>query len=482
MNKYQQTYYTDPRAQIFATDKKNSNKPIEGSCTTTHRQAKSQVASKSRFGESNADYSSDVMTMPAPKCKIKCLDRRELRATNNKKRFFWYRFDRRNDVSAANDKEEEEGMVDRQRSDKMSARCVGVQVGLPTCMLVRDIRVGSLLPHKTDRPYDSQRRYIKEGVYLNCQPMPRRPRTFISKWVSTVGTPSIDVINEVRNEGVSHRDDVPSEDNYDGDVIDEVSETLLAEGSPQHPAVLAIRYADPFSIPRPNTVIGTSHLLQRPHTHYDGVALKNWPNEQVLTDLERSRLSQFYKCMGSSIYVARSPAVVFRNKADATSKLQEWERLYVGVPVWVFNCGLFPGKPRKLQLIVAEKGSGFMLLDSTVDWRSDVQQPKSGFLTLHAKGQDTIVALRFLSEIASLQFYENFLKISEDVSNIDIFEPAPQPGEKGGGHVVSRATPSCRCVVQRISKKSISSPTEFKHINSLRGSNSSSFYSLRALV
>ncbi|KAL7668086.1 hypothetical protein ACOME3_008801 [Neoechinorhynchus agilis] len=190
---------------------------------------------------------------------------------------------------------------------------------------------------------------------------------------------------------------------------------------------------------------------------------------------ERTKIEVFYNSVGSYVYVSTSAAILFTNQLDATLSLTEWKRLYVGVPIWLFNTGVTPKRPRRVQIVMAELGSAFILIDATVDHTSEVRNPRPGYVTLRLKDSRTVIALRFLTVSAADAFYGHYCLLYRDKRNIDIFKP----------HEITKPAkyrPILFCKKELVSKKKISPPTSFRHLSSLHENQRDNLYSLTALT
>ncbi|KAI0984672.1 hypothetical protein GJ496_001656 [Pomphorhynchus laevis] len=484
-NQDQQTFYTDPRALIYSKKIKGANdkaeideKLINGRRTDQQRDGDNINVIYNRF-KSTKTQNDEV----GPKVKGHS---------------FWSRLTKSRKpnhhtsiITSSNviDKNPIEQIKAIERPLQSMGKSVGIQVSTSkknlldpslykpvTIMMPRYADNRNFL-HRNIHSYTHQDNFSKDPIFVTSMQPAREDFS-------------------VENKISSYADDLrrpPAEDDYpiaSSDVIDYVSENLLVNRINHTPIFQPIEhhYNQYNCLPTNENISDGTMTLTRGRAHNYEI------NDAVsmLNDNERMFITQFYKCMGSSVYVSTSPAIMFINSVDAALTLTEWKRLYIGVPILVFNIGLFKSKPRKLQLIIGELGSGFILIDTTIDWRSDIKQPRPGFITLKTKDNHTVVALRFFCVNSSIEFYKHFRKIADDPQNADIFDSefnsTIRKNKKG-----NRQSSLYRYAIQRISKKAISFPIGFKHVNSIRCGNNDktnfsnktkieSLYSIRALL
>lgn len=68
--------------------------------------------------------------------------------------------------------------------------------------------------------------------------------------------------------------------------------------------------------------------------------------EEILNKSEQFRIESFYKSIGSSIYSSKCACDFYTTDLQCLIKLLDWQHQFSGVPVWVFNTGLNPKRPK----------------------------------------------------------------------------------------------------------------------------------------
>lgn len=65
-----------------------------------------------------------------------------------------------------------------------------------------------------------------------------------------------------------------------------------------------------------------------------------------LNDADKGKIESCYQSIGSSVHSAMCSAQLYTTCLESLIKLLDWRHLVTGVPVWVFNTGLNPKRPK----------------------------------------------------------------------------------------------------------------------------------------
>ena len=140
---------------------------------------------------------------------------------------------------------------------------------------------------------------------------------------------------------------------------------------------------------------------------------------QGLTDQDILQVDMFYKSHKTDVTVCNCLANLYFGKAVGGK--DHWKFTTTGIPVFVLDSGDHHRK-RKLQIFLAEKGTGFVLWKNTIDHLSNYQAPHDNFHTLHlAMDHTKLAGLSFDDAGAAKDFLEALIKISSDPDD-DLFK------------------------------------------------------------
>jgi hypothetical protein len=68
--------------------------------------------------------------------------------------------------------------------------------------------------------------------------------------------------------------------------------------------------------------------------------------EEALSQADQLRLESLYKSIGSSVCASKCAAALYTTDLQCLIRLLDWQRQCSGVPLWVFNTGLNPKRPK----------------------------------------------------------------------------------------------------------------------------------------
>ncbi|KAF5292493.1 hypothetical protein FQR65_LT01637 [Abscondita terminalis] len=190
----------------------------------------------------------------------------------------------------------------------------------------------------------------------------------------------------------------------------------------------------------------------------------------VITELERLQVETFFKGLKTQVYVSSSLANLYTK--SCTDK--EWQLKYVGIPLILLDVGEARSRNRrKIQIVLAEQGSCFMLWRDTIDNLSAYEVSGKGFHTMCYSGDHTLqIGFSFDSSRAAQEMWTEIEKLVACPENISLSIPGKKKKKE---KKVSKP-------VQLPSKSHISQPCCFQHVTSVDQDDRSRYYSLKEFV
>lgn len=232
--------------------------------------------------------------------------------------------------------------------------------------------------------------------------------------------------------------------------------------------------------------------------------------QQMLTELELLRVETFFRGHQTQIFVGKSlanlylrqakslvglnrcssqPDVCVRTLQRQTDRLTDWQLKFTGIPVVLLDLGGTKSRRlRRIQLILAERGTGFTLWCDTIDNLSNYEAAGPTFHTMRTSTDHRQIAgLSFDSADAAQQLFRHIEKLTSDPANIRLSTPKRASrtssllrfwtGNKNN-QVPKKKT--AKTVLPR--KCDISQPCFFQHVTSVDSTDRGKFFSLQALV
>ncbi|XP_003740902.1 uncharacterized protein LOC100901154 [Galendromus occidentalis] len=204
------------------------------------------------------------------------------------------------------------------------------------------------------------------------------------------------------------------------------------------------------------------------------------PEEGRLTDFEVDQIEHCYRSQKTSVYVARCLANLYFTRADQRGNPVAWELSSCGVPVLILDRGESKARStRQLQIILAEKGTGFALWRDKIDNLSQYKCPgeEASFQTMYLSyDHREMIGFSFDLEGAAQDFFETVSDLCADPKNISL--SMPKLSKKKSSKSKKSKTPEKRRVV----KSEISTPICFQHVTSVDVMDREKLNSLSSLV
>jgi len=196
------------------------------------------------------------------------------------------------------------------------------------------------------------------------------------------------------------------------------------------------------------------------------------------------------------IYVIKTNSIQFRTLTRQTDRVTDWQLKFTGIPVVILDNGANRRSAvaaagggrnqRRIQLVLAERGTGFTLWSDIIDNLSNYESPSPTFHTMrNSADHRQIVGLSFDSAQAAQQLFQHIEALCSDPANIRLSAPKTSRTSSflrrllGGG--TTKKSPKI-VIVPPPRKSDISQPCFFQHVTSVESSDRIKFFSLQALV
>ncbi len=185
------------------------------------------------------------------------------------------------------------------------------------------------------------------------------------------------------------------------------------------------------------------------------------------------------------------PDVCVRTLQRQTDRLTDWQLKFTGIPVVLLDLGATKSRrQRRIQLILAERGTGFTLWCDIIDNLSNYEAAGPTFHTMRTSTDHRQIAgLSFDSADAAQQLFRHIETLTSDPANIRLSTPkrasrtssllrfwmTGNKNNNNSNNVKKTAAPPPR-------KCDISQPCFFQHVTSVDSTDRGKFFSLQSLV
>ncbi|XP_013784075.1 uncharacterized protein LOC106468208 [Limulus polyphemus] len=193
-----------------------------------------------------------------------------------------------------------------------------------------------------------------------------------------------------------------------------------------------------------------------------------------LTEEDLSRIEMFFRSHKTYIYVCHSLANLYFTRLNSNGCVGEWVLEKTGVPVLLFDKGDTRARNRRrLQIVMAEKGTGFVLWRDIIDNLTNYKAQEDCFHTLYLSNDHRQMAgLSFDNSAAAVHFFDEIDRLTSDPLNISLSIPK-----------MTSKTRKKKPVKVRLPKKcDISQPCCFQHVTAVDMQDKEQFYTLSTLV
>lgn len=153
------------------------------------------------------------------------------------------------------------------------------------------------------------------------------------------------------------------------------------------------------------------------------------PRGPCLTDEDRNQVEMFYRSHKTRLFVAKCEANLYFGSARRHSAVvpsrsaaaraaespENWMFLKCGIPVLLLDSGE-SRRQRRLHIILAERGSGFVLWRDTFDHLTGYSvSPNVGFHTMHlSKDHTKLAGFYFADSLSATEFFDFLSNLTSD--------------------------------------------------------------------
>lgn len=205
-----------------------------------------------------------------------------------------------------------------------------------------------------------------------------------------------------------------------------------------------------------------------------------------ISEQELAQVEMFYRSHKSSVFVCLCQATLYlsdpiRNSlcpprvpdfeeedtARMSSSLENWTLVKTGIPVLVLDSGE-SRRQRRLNLILAERGTGFGLWRDQIDCLSSYSAPTLTFHTMLLSNDHTkLIGLRFVDPVAAADFHQHIRCLTLDASDPLLSLASTSADDRKAKKAKAGSKRQAKSKGSTVSKADISQPCCFTHITKL---------------
>lgn len=189
-----------------------------------------------------------------------------------------------------------------------------------------------------------------------------------------------------------------------------------------------------------------------------------------LTDQERMQIECCFRGLKTQVFVCSSLANLY---SASTTSDAPWELHYTGVPVVLLDTGETRSRnKRRIQILLAERGTCFTLWQDTIDNLSSYKVSGQAFHTMCLSSDHTkLIGLSFDCVNAAKEMWSHIERLTACPENISLSVPG------------ARNKKTKKQQYQPLPEKShISQPCCFQHITSVEAADRTRYFSLQTLL
>lgn len=191
----------------------------------------------------------------------------------------------------------------------------------------------------------------------------------------------------------------------------------------------------------------------------------------AVTDDDVARIETFFRGHRTQVWVCRTMANLYSETGSGTTN-SSWQLRFTGVPLLLLDAGDTKSRDkRQLQLIIAEKGTGFPLWRDVVDNLTSYNVQEAHFHTLYLSSDHRQkLGLSFNDGQLAMHFHSILEKLTSDPANISLSGPGKKKKEKPKEKPLKYKAPK---------KTDISLPCNFNHVTNVDPTDKPRFFSLQ---
>ncbi|XP_017774089.1 PREDICTED: uncharacterized protein LOC108560885 [Nicrophorus vespilloides] len=195
------------------------------------------------------------------------------------------------------------------------------------------------------------------------------------------------------------------------------------------------------------------------------------PTDGRISDDERQQVETFFRGLKTQVFVSGSLA----NLYTKTPNDQDWQIKFPGIPVVILDVGEARSRnKRRIQIVLAERGTCFMLWRDTIDNLTSYKVSSSAFHTMYYSEDHTVqVGFSFDIEEAAREMWTHIERLVSDPENISLSMPGKKKKKK------EKKAPKPSPLPQ---KTQISLPCCFQHVTNIDHDDRTKYYSLKEFL
>ncbi|XP_071941811.1 uncharacterized protein [Antedon mediterranea] len=176
-----------------------------------------------------------------------------------------------------------------------------------------------------------------------------------------------------------------------------------------------------------------------------------------ISDEEVRQIEAFFLSLNCQVYVCPGLANLYFTTLEGIANLSGWELVQKGIPAVVYNRGN-PGSRRdkQLQIYLAERGTGFVLWNDSLNQQSNYKSPSKNFHTMALSTEPgKIAGLSFDSERAGNELLRTVNTWISDQKDVNL------------GTIKDKRKDTKKKNKSKVLKTEISLPCCFEHITNV---------------
>lgn len=192
-----------------------------------------------------------------------------------------------------------------------------------------------------------------------------------------------------------------------------------------------------------------------------------------ISDQDLMQVEMFFQSHKTTVYVCPSLVNLYiRGPISSDEEDPVWQLSATGIPVLLLDSGNSRARTqRRIQIVLSERGTGFMLWRDVIDHLSNYKSPASSFHTFFLSSDHRCLAgLSFDNPDAAKQMLDKVELLTSDPANISLSGPSSKLHKKNKKKKVERT--------KMPKKADISQPCCFQHVTSVDMGDKSHLYSL----
>lgn len=195
------------------------------------------------------------------------------------------------------------------------------------------------------------------------------------------------------------------------------------------------------------------------------------PVDVVVSELEKQQVEYAYRGLKTQVYVSGCLANLYtKSQAD-----KEWQIRFTGIPVVLHDEGVVRSRTkRRIQILLAERGTSFMLWRDTIDNLTSYKVSSPTFHTMYYSEDHSIqIGFSFDQDEAAHDMWAHIEHLVADPENICLSTPGKKKKKKERKQPKPAPLPP---------KTQISLPCCFQHITQVEHADRGKFFSLKEYV